>query len=182
MNNALLILNELDKVLTSEVELTLYGRAALQLGFDDPLADFAVSRDVDVILLLGQAEQLNERTNFWDAVEILNRHLADQELYISHFFVEDQVILRVDWKEHRCKIKGDWTHLDLYRLGDADLLLSKLMRDDPIDHTDALFIVEKASFSRSDVEEIVASARMPDSTEIAEQFKLASKRLLAVLD
>ena len=178
MNNALIILNSLDKALTSRVELTLYGRAALQLGFEMPLSEFAVSRDIDAILSLGQAEELNEKTNFWEAVEQINETLAEQ-LYISHFFVEDQVILTSDWKKNRCTINGDWQHLDTYRLGNADLLLSKLMRDDAIDHKDALFIVDRAGFSQRDIQAILNSAIVPEVPEIIEQFQLASKRLLA---
>ena len=178
MTNAEIILSELDRRLESRIELTLYGRAALQLGFKNPLPDFAVSRDVDAILFLGQAESLNEHTNFWPAVDDVNRKLADQELYISHFFVEDQVILSPDWDKERYKIWGDWVNLDLYRLGDRDLLLSKLMRDDPIDHADALFICSRAGFKIPDIVRFVASARIPESAEIKEQFELASKRLL----
>ena len=101
MNYALLILNELDNSSTSSVELTLYGRAALQFGFKNALPEFAVSRDVDAILFLGQAEYLSEHTNFWDAVTMVNNKLAEQELYISHFFEENQVILSPDWRTGR---------------------------------------------------------------------------------
>lgn len=181
MNNAEIVLNALDQALTSNVELTLYGRAALQLGFDRPLPEFAVSRDVDAVLFLGQAEQLNEETNFWEAVDEINKDLAEQELYISHFFVEDQVILSTNWKDNKCVINGDWRHLDIYRLGNADLLLSKLMRDDAIDLQDALFIVDRAGFSQSEIRAILNSAVIPDVPEIVEQFDLASKRLLSTL-
>lgn len=181
MNNAQVILNALDQALTSRVELTLYGRAALQLGFDKPLSEFAISRDVDAILFMGQAEQLNEKTNFWEAVEKINKELAEQELYISHFFVEDQVIMTSDWKKNRCVIHGTWQHLDVYRLGNADLLLSKLMRDDAIDLKDALFLVDRAGFSPSEIKDILDSARIPDVPEIVEQFHMASKRLLQAM-
>jgi len=45
-----------------------------------------MSRDVDAVMWLGQAEELAERTNFWDVIEEVNTLFADQELYISHFF------------------------------------------------------------------------------------------------
>ena len=151
VNNALVILDALDRLLDGPVDLTLYGRAALALGFPDPPEEYAWSRDIDVVLRLEQAEQLNEKTNFWQAVEAVNRDLADQELYVSHFFEEDQVILRPDWRQARVRIRGAWRNLELYRLGDADLLLSKLMRDDPIDQADARFIVARAGFTREDV-------------------------------
>ena len=86
------ILSTLDGLLRSRVEMTLYGRAALQLGFADPPEDFALTRDVDAVLWLGQAEQLLSQTNFWEAVDATNAALGDQELYISHFFTEEQVV------------------------------------------------------------------------------------------
>ena len=143
MNNAEMILTSLDRKLDARIELTLYGRAALVLGFDRSPVEYALSRDVDAVLWKGQAEMLLETTNFWEAVNQVNHELSDQELYISHFFEEDQVILRQDWQIHRVKVERSWHHLDLYRLGDIDLLLSKLMRDDPIDREDALFIYEQ---------------------------------------
>lgn len=181
VNNALLILDALDRRLDTPVDLTLYGRAALALGFPNPPEEYAWSRDVDVVLWLEQAEELNEKTNFWQAVEAVNRALADQELYVSHFFEEDQVILRPNWRQARVRIPGPWKNLELYRLGDADLLLSKLMRDDPIDQADARFILSRAGFAREDVEQTLRSARVPEIPEIVEQFHQATERLLKSL-
>ena len=92
MNNAEQILKRLDQKLTDQIDLTLFGRAALQLGFDHPLPDYALSQDIDAVLWMGQAEELNSRTNFWSAVEMVNNELSDINLYICHFFVEDQII------------------------------------------------------------------------------------------
>ena len=79
----------------------------------------------------------------WEAVEEVNRELADQELYISHFFEEDQVILRPTWRDDRVRLPTSMgRNLVLYRLADLDLVLTKLMRDDPIDQADALFIAD----------------------------------------
>jgi len=178
MTNAERILAGLDEKLTAMVELTLYGRAALHLGFDQAMDEHALSRDIDAVLWTGQAEEMNETTNFWPAIDALNKELADQELYISHFFTEDQVILLPDWRKNRVRITGPWKHLELYRLGDIDLLLSKLMRDDPIDRTDALFIVTRAGLTPADVKQAIREARVPDVPEIREQFQLSSKRLL----
>jgi len=181
MTNAERILAFLDEQLTSPVELTLYGRAALHLGFPETPREYALSRDVDAVLWLGQAEELNQQTNFWDAIERVNRELADQELYISHFFTEDQVILRPDWRSNRVALQGEWKHLELYRLGDTDLLLSKLMRDDPIDRGDAQFIARVAKLGVSDITSAIADARVPESPDIQEQFALASQKLLETL-
>lgn len=181
MSHARDILQVLDEKLNSPVELTLYGRAALQLGFDPPLEEHALSRDVDAVLWLGQAEELKERTNFWEAVEAVNRELAERELYVSHFFTEDQVILQPDWKEHRVRIPGPWRHLDLYRLGNLDLLLTKLMRDDPLDRKDALFIVARSGLRAGDIETALHRARVPETPEIQEQFRDATRKLLEAL-
>jgi len=181
MTNAERILRALDAQLNARVELTLYGRAALTLGFSDPPDEYALSHDVDAVLWRGQAEALVGSTNFWQAVADVNTLLAEEELYVSHFFTEDQVALTAEWREHRTVVPGTWLHLDLYRLGDVDLLLSKLMRDDPIDLSDAKFIVSSACLDKAVVEDGIARARIPDSQELREEFERASSRLLECL-
>jgi hypothetical protein len=178
VNNAQRIILALDSRLNGRVDLTLYGRAAIQLGFDAPPEGAVVSRDVDAVLRLGQAEELNRATNFWQAVEEVNRELAGDDLYISHFFVEDQVALTPEWIANRRRIDGPWQRIEIYRLGDCDLLLSKLMRDDPLDQADALFIARAAGLSMKDIQTLLARARVPDVAEIREQFAKASERFL----
>jgi hypothetical protein len=181
VNNARRILDGLDARLHAAVELTLYGRAALSLGFPSPREEFAWSLDVDAVLWTGQAEELLAQGNFWPAVESLNQDLAPSGLYISHFFVEDQVILRSDWRQHRVAIPGSWRWLRLHRLGDVDLLLSKLMRDDPQDQSDALFIAERAGLSKEAIRAAAAQARVPDLVEIREQFSICLQKLLSAM-
>lgn len=181
MNNAKRILTALNSKLNSCVELTLYGRAALFLGFENLPQEYALSRDVDAVFWKGQAETLLETTNFWEAVNEVNMELADQDLYISHFFEDSQIILRPNWREQRVKINRPWHNLNLYRLGDIDLLLSKLMRDDPIDLEDALFIYEHANLDMEILKLSLQEARIPDIPEIKEQFELASQRFLETL-
>ncbi len=175
------ILGELARRLRKPVELTLYGRAAFLLGFDDAPTQFSQSLDVDVVLWLGQAEELKRATNFWEAIEETNEVLAPEGFYISHLFVEDQVILTAEWKRNRARIGKRWPNLDLYRLSDEDLLLSKLMRDDPQDRQDALFIVGRRSWSPDGLKRLFAMARVPEIAEVAEQFELASRKLLAAI-
>lgn len=178
MNNADTLLQALDERLDSAVELTLYGRAALQLGFENPPEEYAISHDVDAVLWLGQAEELAASGNFWEAIEDLNKAYADQELYISHFFEEDQVVLLSDWKANRKRIEGPWKHLSLYRLGDEDLFLSKLMRNDPMDHSDAQFIVQRSGMTDERIRRAVENARVPKVPEICEQFAICAARFL----
>lgn len=175
------ILGELDHRLDAAIELTLYGRAAFLLGFVDPPEQFSQSLDVDAVLWIGQAEELGEKTNFWEAIEGLNAALAPDGFYMSHLFVENQVILTAEWKSSRQKVAGDWKNLSLYRLGDEDLLLSKLMRDDPQDRQDAMFIVRRRGWGKADLEKLFALARIPQIDELKEQFEVASQKLLRSL-
>lgn len=178
MNHAERILSALDKRLVKPVELTLYGRAALALGFRNAPSEFAQSKDVDAVLWIGQAAELMEKTNFWDAVKQVNDEYRNQELYISHLFEETQVILTPDWKRQRVGIPGRWKNLRVYRLGNADLFLSKLMRNDPQDLADANFVVEAARWNENEVADIISSARIPDISEIREQFAICAAQFL----
>lgn len=183
MKNAQIILGVLDELLNERVELTLYGRAAFYLGFPDwKRQEFLQSRDVDAVFRIGQAEELNDKTNFWEAVEETNHRLAERGLYISHFFTEEQVILTPDWRNRRSRLEGKWRHLDLYRLGNNDLLLSKLMRNDPLDQGDALFLARIVNLSRGEIEQTIREARVPSVPELQEQFALASEAFLKRYD
>jgi len=176
MTNARQILNVLDELLNTKVELTLYGRAAFYLGFPEwQEQEFLQSRDIDAVLWLGQAEELNEKTNFWEAVEQTNQRLADHGLYISHFFAEDQVILTPEWRSQRLPLEKSWRNLALYRLGNMDLLLSKLMRNDHLDQNDALFLARRASLSADEIRLAIRDARVPAVPEIQEQLVAASR-------
>ena len=178
MTNAEKLLAAVDEGLSGTVELTLYGRAALHLGFPNPLPEYALSLDVDAVMWIGQAEELAERTNFWSVIEQVNALYADQELYISHFFEESQVVLTPGWQSKRIPIPGPWRKLSVYRLGNEDLFLSKLMRDDPIDRTDALFIVQSAPLTPEQIRRAIREARVPPVPEIVEQFERCARRFL----
>jgi hypothetical protein len=58
MNNPLFILQSLDRHLDHPVELTLYGRAALALGFPTHESRHETTQDVDAIIPLAQLDQL----------------------------------------------------------------------------------------------------------------------------
>lgn len=178
MNNAERILSALDCKLNAAVELTLYGRAAFVLGFKDAPEEFAQSKDIDAILWIGQADELARTTNFWEALEEVNRMFRDQELYISHLFEEDQVVLTPEWKNQRIPIHGSWNKLRVYRLGDIDLFLSKLMRNDPQDISDAKFVAKRAGWNREMISRNISLARVPDIPEIREQFVVCTAHFL----
>lgn len=176
--NARRILDTLDQLLDAKVELTLYGRAALHLGFPNAPEEMAYSRDVDAVLYMGQAEELAETTNFWEALEKTNEALAADGLYISHLFEESQVILRASWRQARETVPGTWAHLQIFRLADPDLLLSKLMRDDPQDLRDALTIASAEPMTLSEIEAAFAAAIVPRLAEIEEQFAICRQKFL----
>ena len=58
MNNPLHILQTLDRHLDHPVELTLYGRAALALGFEHHNHNHETTLDVDVIIPLVELDAL----------------------------------------------------------------------------------------------------------------------------
>lgn len=179
VKNAEKILAMLDDLLEQPVELTLYGRAALSLGYPDSPDEYAWSKDVDGVLWIGQAEELAAHTNFWSAQEEVNRRLQEQGLFITHLFEENQVVLRPDWRANRVPVTGNWKYLRVFRLSDLDLILSKMMRNDPVDRQDIRFILNRSKCSKADVEQAIKTARIPDVPEIREQFDLASLWLLA---
>jgi hypothetical protein len=178
VNNAERILSALDAKLNKPVELTLYGRAAFVLGFKNTPKEFAQSKDIDAILWVGQADELARTTNFWEAVEEVNQAFRDQELYISHLFEENQVVLTPEWKKQRVRIDGPWKKLRVYRLGNVDLFLSKLMRNDPQDLADAKFVIARASWNQDAITRIISLARVPDIPEIREQFFICAANFL----
>ena len=85
------------------------------------------------------------------------------------------VELTPDWMSKRLPIPGRWNRLRLYRLGNEDLFLSKLMRDDPIDRMDALVIVKSAPLTPDQIRNAIQKARIPAIPEIAEQFERCAR-------
>lgn len=65
MDNPSRILTTLDQHLTRPARLVLYGRAALFLGFDSAPPEIGESKDVDVIIPLGELDAFD--SSFWDA-------------------------------------------------------------------------------------------------------------------
>jgi hypothetical protein len=69
MDNASTILTTLDGYLHSPARLVLYGRAALQLGFDKAPPDVAESKDVDAIVPLGELDDFTSNEDFLERPE-----------------------------------------------------------------------------------------------------------------
>src|SRR6266540_3371097 len=107
MNNPLRILQTLDRHLTAPAEITIFGRAALALGFQNSPAAFATTHDVDAILPLSWLDAEDENLDFWQAQQKTNAELEPTGLYITHLFRELEIILTPDWLTRRVRVPLD---------------------------------------------------------------------------
>ena len=171
------LLAYLDNGLNASIELTLFGRAALALGFPGH-ANYARTVDVDVILATGQAETLLQSTNFWEIVEKLNEHYAAEGLYMTHFFEESQVVLRTEWLTGRMVLPRTFHNIKLFRPANEDLFLTKCMRYDPIDLDDAFFICRESGWTSADIRKLLDQATIPALPELREQVDLCIQEVI----
>jgi hypothetical protein len=74
--------------LAAPAEITLFGRAALSLGYAGSGSAFAATHDVDAILPLPWLEAANENLDFWQAQQATNAELEPEGLYVTHLFRE----------------------------------------------------------------------------------------------
>ncbi len=177
-----MILQRLDGHLDHPVHLVLYGRAALQLGFDAPPADVAESKDVDAIVPLGDLVAMSADGGFWDAQEATNMELRPKGLYITHLFRADQVFLRHDWEQHLVPItRPALRWLRPFRPATLDLILTKMMRgDDAQDMADIAFLIRHDRITVSQIETALAEAVIPDLAELREAFERAKPLVRAL--
>ena len=172
MTNPERILVTLDRHLNHPVTLVIYGRAAIALGFPgrvDP--DLQSTLDVDVIIPESEVSALDADSAFWGALDACNQELAPESLYITHLFVEDQVILRPDWRAHCQPIHlPGLSYLHLLRPDIPDLVLTKMMRVDPQDRADVLFLAQQTNATRAEWAACFDRARLPDIPEIRDAF------------
>jgi hypothetical protein len=184
MTHAETILRTLDRHLSTAQALVIYGRAALALGFDPPPPSAALSLDVGVILSTAESTALDNKPEFWSALQAANEELESQGLYLTHLFEETQVILRPDWQAHLVPIPApDLKWLQLFRPHALDLLLTKMMRGrDPQDMEDAAFIIHSAGISRAEVADAIARARLPEIPEIETAFRAAIPAVLEITE
>jgi hypothetical protein len=88
------LLLALDEVLDHQVQLTIYGRSAIWLGFNNPPASAATTQNVDAIIPSDQVQALADDMRFWDARDAVNDRFKSEGLYITHLFPESEVFLR----------------------------------------------------------------------------------------
>ncbi len=165
------ILRTLDSQLVRATRLILYGRAALALGFPHPRPAFFATMDVDGILPDSELPEIEADEGFWDALERTNRILEPSGLYLTHLFAESQIILRSDWLLHLVPIPVANLHfLRLFRPSIEDLILTKMMRVDPEDRSDIMFLISESSLDLPSLERLWAMAKVPPIPEISEAF------------
>ncbi|MCU0772385.1 MAG: hypothetical protein MUE94_11555 [Verrucomicrobia bacterium] len=183
MNNPLLILQTLDRHLDHAVELTLYGRAALALGFPAHEARHETTQDVDAIIPLAQLVQLRADEQFWNARDATNAELAAHDLYLTHLFTEADVFLLPDWLNRRVPIVSSFTHLKLLRPATLDLILTKMMRGaDPEDLSDIEFLLKHEPRPAAELRIAFNRVRMPDMQELRDAFRAAQPKVLALAE
>lgn len=182
MNNPLRILQTLDDNLLRPAEITVFGRAALVLGFKDPPAGFSLTNDVDAILPLQWLAAPDENLDFWQAQQKTNAHLEPEGLYITHLFRESEVILTPEWLTQRIPIPLGLTKLSVFRPSTMDLALTKMIRGDENDLADIRFLLSREPLTADQFRAAFARARMPDVPEIRALFKKTQPKVLAMIE
>jgi hypothetical protein len=180
MSNPLRILTALDKHLTLPAEITLFGRAALALGYSQTPSHFHNTQDVDGILPLAWLQPPNQHEDFWQAVHRTNAELETDGLYLTHLFGELDVILQPDWIDRRLRLDVRLEKLVVFRPATIDLILTKMARADDDDLQDIRFLLQQDALNRQQLTTAFARARVPDVPEIQELFNRAQPKVLAL--
>lgn len=180
MNNPLHILQVLDRHLTGPAEITIFGRAALALGFPNSPAAFANTKDVDAILPFSWLAAEDENMDFWQAQQKTNAELAPSGLYLTHLFREQEIILAPDWLIRRVPIPLDLQKLAVFRPSSLDLILTKMARGDENDLADIRFLMSQEKLTPDQLQAAFTIARVPDVAEIEDLFKIARPKVLAL--
>ena len=178
MNNPLRILQTLDRHLNRATEITLFGRAALALGYENSPPEFYASQDVDAILPLPWLAAEDQNMDFWDAQAKTNAELQPDGLYITHLFREEQVILRPNWLDNRVRIPLKARNLTVFRPSTLDLILTKMARGDANDLADIRFLLRREPLTIEQLKETFVVARVPNVPEIRELFQGAQAKVL----
>jgi hypothetical protein len=182
MNNPLRILRTLDRHLSRPAEITLFGRAALALGYPASPAAFAATHDVDAILPLSWLAAADDNLDFWDAQQRTNAELEPDGLYLTHLFRELEVILTPDWLSRRVSIPLELGHLDIFRPSSLDLILTKMARGDDNDLADIAFLLDREPLTANQLLMAFARARIPDIPETQALFGAAQPKVLALAE
>lgn len=55
------------------------------------------------------------------------------------------------------------------------------MRNDPVDQQDILFILNRSGCAKAEIEQAIKQARVPEVSEVREQFERASQWIIKAL-
>lgn len=171
VNNPQRILADLDSNLERQTRVVLFGRAALALGFGEAGARFGATKDVDAILPSVEMARIESDAQFWTAIERTNKSLEPLGLYLTHLFTDKQVALTGGWLEKIVTIpSNDYRFLRLYRPSAVDLILTKMMRNDPHDLDDIRFILSQERVSATALDQGFLEAGSLDIPELQAIF------------
>ena len=178
MNRPEKILRCIDEFLHAPIELVIYGRAALALGFANARSEHGATMDVDAIIPADQLTALQANDDFWAALDRTNQSLESEQLYFTHLFSEMDVILRPDWQTFKMRVGLPLKRISLFRPHSTDLVLTKMMREDPLDWADIEFLLAAEPQCAQALPAAIAQARVPDIPEIKEVFHRVAPRVL----
>ena len=88
------------------------------------------------------------------------------------------VVIRPDWLDRRMHIHLPFKNLTIYRPATIDLILTKMMRDDPEDLMDIEFLLGRETFSIEVLQAAFSAARMPPPEEFQEIFARVQPKVL----
>ncbi|MDA8824080.1 hypothetical protein N9N41_06240 [Opitutales bacterium] len=170
-SNTQRIPSTLDKYLSSEIDLVVYGKSAIHLLFEGDRR-ISLTNDVDLIVPEVQVHVFDKRIDFWDALEKTNQDLEKSSLYLTHIFDEKQIILQPNWYSNKVKIQTDeLNYLNIFVPSPLDLIITKMMRVDPLDRSDIVFIFENAEIKPQDLRRYCIEAVCPDQAGIRDAFQ-----------
>jgi len=180
LSNPERLLLALDALLDHRVNLVLYGRSAVWLGFDNPPPEVGATKDVDAIIRMSQLDELVNDEQFWDSRDAVNVQFKGEDMYITHLFQENQVFRRPNWLDHLVPLLRPVTrHLELYRPATVDLILTKMMRgNDEWDMQDIHFMLHHDKISVACITQAMNEAVIPDEQEYRDAFEKARVRVL----
>ncbi len=182
MNNPERILQTLDRHLRQPTRIVLFGRAALALGYGIQGSVFGVTQDVDAILPAIEMARIEADRQFWEALEAANNELEPTGLYMTHLFTDEQVVLSTDWLQKIVPVRAAvaFGHLDLFRPSGIDLILTKMMRNDPQDVQDIRFLLAQKTITPAQLTGAFSDARVPPVPEIVQIFQTMQPIILSL--
>ncbi len=182
MNNPERILHTLDRHLRQPTRIVLFGRAALALGYPDAPAEFGVTQDVDALLPAVEMTRIEADRQFWDALEAANKELEPTGLYMTHLFTDEQVVLTTKWLQALVPIRPNiaYRNIELVRPSGIDLILTKMMRNDPQDLHDIRFLLGREKITAPRLVHAFAGARVPSVPEIVQTFQAMQPIVLSI--